>query len=107
MVPLHPVQIYESLASLILFFILWEWIKRKQFDGQVFILYLALYSCTRFVIEFFRGDVERGFVLGGLLSTSQSISLVLIIVATRAVFLLEAAACKNCQSDGPLTEAGR
>ena len=89
MVPLHPVQIYESLASLILFFILWEWIKRKQFDGQVFILYLALYSCTRFVIEFFRGDVERGFVLGGLLSTSQSISLVLIIVAIVMFFYLK------------------
>jgi phosphatidylglycerol:prolipoprotein diacylglycerol transferase len=28
-------------CQLILFFILWEWIKRKRFDGQVFILYLA------------------------------------------------------------------
>jgi phosphatidylglycerol---prolipoprotein diacylglyceryl transferase len=89
MVPLHPVQIYESVASLILFFILWEWIKRKQFDGQVFILYLALYSCMRFVIEFFRGDAERGFVLGGLLSTSQSISLMLIIVAVVLLFYLK------------------
>lgn len=89
MASLHPVQIYESLASLILFVILWEWIKRKQFDGQVFILYLALYSCTRFVIEFFRGDVERGFVLGGLLSTSQSISLLLIIVAAVLFFYLK------------------
>jgi phosphatidylglycerol:prolipoprotein diacylglycerol transferase len=89
MVPLHPVQIYESLASLVLFFILWEWIKRKQFDGQVFILYLTLYSCTRFAIEFFRGDVGRGFVLGGLLSTSQSISLMLIIVAAGLFFHLK------------------
>jgi phosphatidylglycerol---prolipoprotein diacylglyceryl transferase len=94
MVSLHPVQIYESLASLILFFILWEWIKRKQFDGQVFILYLVLYSCTRFVIEFFRGDVERGFVLGGLLSTSQSISLMLIIAAAVLFFYLKRPAAR-------------
>lgn len=89
MVPLHPTQIYESLASLLLFFILWEWLKRKRFDGQVFILYLALYSCVRFVIEFFRGDVERGFVLEGMLSTSQSISLMLIIVAAVLFFYLK------------------
>ena len=98
MVPLHPVQIYESLASLILFFILWEWIKRKQFDGQVFILYLALYSCMRFVIEFFRGDVERGFVLGGLLSTSQSISLVLIIIAIGLFFYLKQPPAKTARA---------
>ncbi|HEX2520761.1 MAG TPA: prolipoprotein diacylglyceryl transferase family protein, partial [Terriglobia bacterium] len=66
----------------------WEWIKRKQFDGQVFVLYIALYSSTRFVIEFFRGDVERGFVMGGLLSTSQSISLALILAAIVLFFYL-------------------
>ena len=89
MIPLHPVQIYESIASLVLFFILWEWLKRKQFDGQVFILYLALYSCVRFVLEFFRGDVERGFVLGGLLSTSQAIGLTLLAVAAFLHFYLK------------------
>ncbi|MCI0421176.1 MAG: prolipoprotein diacylglyceryl transferase [Acidobacteria bacterium] len=88
-VPLHPVQIYESLASLILFAILWQALKRKRFDGQIFILYLSLYSCTRYVIEFFRGDMERGFVLGGLLSTSQLISLLLIIIAAVLFFILK------------------
>jgi phosphatidylglycerol---prolipoprotein diacylglyceryl transferase len=81
MIRLHPTQIYESLASLILFAILWHWLKRKRFDGQIFILYLVLYSCTRFAIEFLRGDVERGFVLGGVLSTSQFISVLLMILA--------------------------
>ena len=100
MVPLHPVQIYESVASLVLFFILWKWIKRKHFDGQVFILYLALYSCTRFVIEFFRGDMERGFVMGGLLSTSQSISLALIIVAGTLFLYLKRPPAKTAKVAG-------
>jgi len=93
-VPLHPVQIYESVASLLLFFILWEWLKRKQFDGQVFILYLVLYSSTRFVIEFFRGDSERRFVLGGLLSTSQAIGLVLILAAAVLFYYLKQPSAK-------------
>jgi phosphatidylglycerol:prolipoprotein diacylglycerol transferase len=93
-VPLHPVQIYESVASLVLFFILWEWLKRKRFDGQVFILYLVLYSCTRFAIEFFRGDTERGFVLSGLLSTSQAIGLVLILAAAVLFYYLKQPSAK-------------
>ena len=45
--------------------------------------YLILYSIGRFMIEFLRGDVERGFI--GFLSTSQMIS---IVVAIAGVFLL-------------------
>ena len=88
MIRLHPTQIYEALASLIIFAILWQWLKQKSFDGQIFILYLALYSCTRFGIEFLRGDSERGFILGGLLSTSQFISLVLALLAAILFFKL-------------------
>ncbi|MCA1578140.1 MAG: prolipoprotein diacylglyceryl transferase [Acidobacteria bacterium] len=81
-VPLHPVQLYESLACLALFFFL-EWLSRRQrfpdrqFDGQVVLSYALGYAVCRFFIEFFRGDVDRGFVFGGLFSTSQAIALVL------------------------------
>ena len=87
-VPLHPTQIYESIASLLIFFLLWRWLKRKTFDGQIFISYLVLYSCARFTIECFRGDVERGFVLNGLLSTSQLISILLMFLAAALYFSL-------------------
>ena len=80
-VRLHPTQIYEAVASLMIFVVLWQALKRKRYDGQVFILYLVLYSITRFSIEFLRGDPERGFVFGGVLSTSQLISIFLIIFA--------------------------
>jgi phosphatidylglycerol:prolipoprotein diacylglycerol transferase len=50
-------------------------------SGLVFALYLGLYAIGRFSLEFTRGDAGRGFVLDGLLSTSQAISVVMIVAA--------------------------
>jgi len=83
-VPLHPVQLYESIACLILFFILVRMLRHKRFDGEVILAYTFLYAVTRFILEFFRGDADRGFVFGGLLSTSQFIA---VILAPLAVIL--------------------
>jgi phosphatidylglycerol:prolipoprotein diacylglycerol transferase len=76
-VPLHPVQLYESIVCLALFAVLVHLSRRKRFDGQVILAYTALYAVARFVLEFFRGDADRGFVFGGSLSTSQFIALIL------------------------------
>jgi len=40
-----------------------------------------LYAIARFGLEFFRGDADRGFVFGGLLSTSQFIAIPLAAIA--------------------------
>lgn len=80
-VPLHPVQLYESIACAILFVVLVRLGRRKQFDGQIILAYTILYAVVRFALEFFRGDADRGFVLGGLLSTSQFIAVVLAPMA--------------------------
>ena len=80
MVPLHPTQLYEAAANLVIFVILWLALRRKRFDGQVFILYLFLYSIARFFVEFYRGDSDRGFLFEGRLSTSQVISIALVIL---------------------------
>ncbi|MDQ3668308.1 MAG: prolipoprotein diacylglyceryl transferase [Acidobacteriota bacterium] len=78
-VHLHPTQLYESFAMLIVFFFLLWLHKRRKFDGQVILLYALLYSVIRFAVEFVRGD-PRGDILGLTsltgLSTSQLISLV-------------------------------
>ncbi len=79
--PLHPTQIYESLVTFAIFLVLLRISRNKRFDGQVTISYLLLYAAARFVIEFFRGDSSRGTVLGGLLSTSQFIALVVFLAA--------------------------
>src|SRR5580765_8470428 len=80
-VPLHPVQLYESVVCLVLFGFL-VWLERRPHrDGTIIGAYTLLYAVARFVLEFFRGDADRGFVFGGLLSTSQFIGLVLFVIA--------------------------
>jgi phosphatidylglycerol---prolipoprotein diacylglyceryl transferase len=72
--PLHPTQIYESIAVFCLFLLLMWRFSKKHVPGQILLEYITLYSLIRFAIEFFRGD-DRGFVLYGLLSTSQFIAI--------------------------------
>ena len=53
-------------------------IKKGKAKGRILDIYLLSYAPVRFILEFFRGDAIRGFV--GPLSTSQFISLLIIIV---------------------------
>lgn len=79
---LHPTQLYESVAMFALFFALRRLEFRRKFEGQVLFVYLIAYSILRSIIEVFRGDSIRGFVIEGVLSTSQFISIIVITVAT-------------------------
>ena len=78
---LYPTQLLESGAEFILFGILVYASRQKKFDGQILLMYLILYSIVRSVLEIFRGDLSRGFVFNSPLSTSQFISLILVIVS--------------------------
>ena len=83
-IPLHPTQLYEATTNFILgAFLIW-FSRRKQFDGQVFWLYVLLYAVLRFLHEFLRAD-PRGALFDGALSTSQFIA---IIGATIALGML-------------------
>lgn len=74
--PVYPSQLFESFANLfIMFVLLFVW-RRRGFQGQIFALYLMLYGVVRFLLEYVRGDAERGIYLG--MSTSQYIALGLI-----------------------------
>ncbi len=77
--PLHPSQVYESLAAFLIFFFLLWLAPRKRFQGQVALAYVGLYSAVRFGLEFFRGDPDRGTWFRGVLSTSQLIAIVLLL----------------------------
>jgi len=81
---LHPTQLYESFAMLIVFFFLLWLHKRRKFTGQIILFYALLYSVVRFSIEFVRDD-PRGDILGLTtltgLSTSQLLSIVVGISA--------------------------
>jgi len=78
---LHPYQLYESLSAFLLCLVLYWLFKRRSFYGQLFCLYLIGYGILRFFLEFFRGDLDRGFLFDGLLSTSQFISLLIVPLA--------------------------
>lgn len=79
--PVHPTQLYLSMAGLTLFFLVRTIAPRG--DGSRFVAYAAGYALVRSAIELLRGDEGRGFV--GPLSTSQalaivSVSLTLVLV---------------------------
>ena len=83
-VPLHPTQLYESAANLLLFFVLARLYNKPHKDGVILLLYVACYSLLRFTIEFFRGDYRGGFVLG--LSPSQCIAILISLFTFGAWF---------------------
>ena len=74
-IPLHPTQIYEAGAELLILVILLATERRgRPFAGRTFWSYMLLYAISRYVVEIYRGD-PRGEFFG--VSTSQFISLVL------------------------------
>jgi phosphatidylglycerol:prolipoprotein diacylglycerol transferase len=79
--PLHPTQLYEAAFIFSLMGMLLLMRKVKAYNGQLFLVYLITYAAGRGIIELFRGDIARGFIIEGFLSNSQFISLVIISVA--------------------------
>lgn len=72
-VKLIPTQLIEAGAEILICLLLLWFASRKPAPMRLLSLYFLSYAAVRFVLEFFRGDVVRGFFLG--LSTSQWISL--------------------------------
>ena len=82
----HPVQLYESLGNLTLFFVLMLIRTQKRFHGMVLASYLFGYSILRYTVETRRGDIARGEnVLGTPFSTSQLISIALFSIGVAIV----------------------
>lgn len=68
---LIPTQIYSSLLLLLIFIVLRIFQERPHKTGEIFYLYLLLYSMKRFFIEFWRADnpqVAFGLTLFQVLS---------------------------------------
>ena len=82
---LLPTQIFSSVGDLLLAIVLILYARRKPTDGRVINLYLILYGVGRFIIEIFRND-PRGNV--GFLSTSQFISIFIVIFGMIQLFCL-------------------
>lgn len=72
-VPVYPVQLWESGANLIIFFILHFAYNKHKHNGSILCMYGVLYGAARFCLEFFRGDWRGGFFMG--ISPSQLVGL--------------------------------
>ncbi len=72
-VKVHPTFLYESIWNfLVFFFLLWYGRKKQKKMGEIFLLYLSLYSFIRFFVEGLRTD---SLMLGSI-RVAQLISLI-------------------------------
>lgn len=75
---LIPTQAYSSLLLILIFIILRIMQERPHKKGEIFFLYLLLYSGMRFFIEFFRADSPT--IFGGL-TIFQLISIIIFLLS--------------------------
>ncbi|MBL7858334.1 MAG: prolipoprotein diacylglyceryl transferase [Cyclobacteriaceae bacterium] len=78
-IPLHPTQLYEAIYILIVMIVLLVLRSRRKFYGQLFLLYMILYAVGRSILEIFRGDEARGYIVQDYLSHSQFIAILIIL----------------------------
>ncbi|MBL7686067.1 MAG: prolipoprotein diacylglyceryl transferase [Deltaproteobacteria bacterium] len=94
-VPLHASQVYDLLNGLLIFFVLHFIDKKKKFDGQIMWTFLIMYGTIRGLIEFLRGDVDRGVYFGGVISTAQIMGILSVMLG---VFMYQ-----YCKKKYPVT----
>lgn len=94
-----PIQLIEAAFNLALFLYLFQAAHREDWrERHLSRSYLLLYSVGRFLLEFFRGDLERGVLYG--ISFSQAISVLIWI-------FLAAVACRSRRSPVKREESKR
>ena len=78
----HPTPVYETLASLVIFWILWRMRGRLTAPWALFGLYLVLAGAERFLVEFVRATP----IVAGGLTAAQFISLGIIAIGAILVW---------------------
>ena len=80
----HPVQIYASILSIIIFFITSYYCRKyRKVQGATFLFYWIIYGTVRFFIEFLRGDGLRYTDLN--LTLSQIIIILLLPISSLGI----------------------
>ena len=84
MMPRHPSQLYEALLEGVALFLVLYLLSRKRPPrprGTFLGVFLIMYGCCRFAIEFVRQpDVQLGYLWGGWLTMGQLLSVPLVLV---------------------------
>ncbi len=76
-VALHPVQLYDAAASLVLFALLLSMPVRRP--GEAAGLWLFFYGFCRFFLEFLHGGTTRQPIFGGVLTLTQAIAVTAVL----------------------------
>ncbi len=84
-VPLHPVEIYEMAAYLLVFLLVWLTRGKFKTPGFTFLTYVAGYGAVRFAVEFFRGNPAI-FAWG--IPAAQVFGVALVAVAIAGFYML-------------------
>ncbi len=101
-VAVHPVQLYDALAHLLIFGALVALHKKNILVGRLFGLWCILEGVTRFSIETFRGDLGRGVWFDiSWLSTGRITALTLIAVGILFVLIQQRRRLTDSLSTSP------
>ncbi|MBX3646354.1 MAG: prolipoprotein diacylglyceryl transferase [Rhodocyclaceae bacterium] len=83
-VPLHPVEIYEIVAYLLVFLLVWRVRAKSTINGYVFLTYMAGYGVARFIVEIFRGNPA---IITGNIPAAQAFGIALLLFAMVGIFV--------------------
>ncbi len=81
----HPAPVYECIAGIALFFVLWKLRTKLSIPGQLFMMYLILAGSARLAVEFIRLNPRLLFGL----SEAQLLSSVMILAGIVGFFYLK------------------
>ena len=89
--PVHPTFLYESLLCLLGFVLLSIYIKKRKFDGEIFLMYIAWNGLGRAIIEGLRTD---SLYLGPI-RVSQALAILGAVAAISAIVLFRRKIAKS------------
>jgi phosphatidylglycerol:prolipoprotein diacylglycerol transferase len=91
----HPAQLYSAFLNFLIFTFLYFYLRpRKKFSGEIILTFAICYAIGRFIVEFFRDD-QRGGLFNQLLSTSQFISILALLIIIPIYIYLKKRAAKT------------
>jgi phosphatidylglycerol---prolipoprotein diacylglyceryl transferase len=85
-VALHPVELYEMAAYLLVFAVVWSLRKAHTADGFTFLVFLAGYGAARVLVEFYRGNPAT---LGFGIPAAQVIGAALVMMSGAGLVLFK------------------
>jgi phosphatidylglycerol:prolipoprotein diacylglycerol transferase len=85
--PVWPVQLFEAIANLLIYLILFVAYRRRHSNGALVATYFLLYATARFCLEFLRGDLSDRVIVHGLTS-AQWVSVGLFAAALILAYTL-------------------